>query len=291
VKVKTPFTRSSSTMTSPAIKDATLLHSFTTNTANSLFGTAFGVRSAAWDAARERLIIVGHHSSGSNTIYLADRRGILMSTGLTTATTTIQADSIAATATVDSILVLDATAKYVYQFTVSGSSALSTVASLNLASPSNLVNTPTAIAFDPATPSDFYIVGTDPADSGLKISERNLSTGALVGTTWSLPAAFDATHPPGGMAIEPVNGNFIVVRNYVNSTAPNQTIDIYIISRAAGTSTSFSVNVSDFNTSATGTTGNWGLGYDPITNRIFLSDTASNKVYEVIPNQLISPQS
>lgn len=291
IKLNLPLIRSASTMTAPAVKDSISTHSFTTNTANSLFGTAFGIRQAAWDAARDRLILVGRHSSGSNTIFQSDHNGILMKTGQTTSTTTIQADSVATQSTVDSILVLDATAKYVYLFNLSGSGSLSAGASLNLASPSNLINSPTAIAYDAATPSDFYIVGNDPADSNLKIFERNFSTGALVGSAWTLPAAFDATHPPGGMAIEPENGDFIVVRNYVNSVYPNQTIDIYIISRANGSSTSFSINVSDLTTSATGITGNWGLGYDPMTNRIFLSDTATNKVYEVIPSRLISARS
>lgn len=291
IKITTPYVRDTTAMTSPAVKDPVLLHAFTTNTANSLFGTAFDVKSATWDAARDRLIVVGNHSSGSNTIYQCDRKGVLIGAGLTTSTTTIQADSVAVKTTVDSILVLDAAAKYVYQFSVSGSGPLATAASLNLASPSNLVNTPTAIAYDPSTPNDFYIVGTDPADSGIKISERNFSTGALVGTAWTLPAAFDSTHPPGGLAIEPVNGDFIVVRNYINGSAPNQTIDIYIITRATGSSTSFSVNINDLGSSATGILGNWGLGYDPLTNRLFLSDTVTDKVYEVIPSQLISPQS
>jgi len=291
VEIGTPLVRSASSMTSPAVKDAVALQSFTTNTANSLFGTAFGIKSAAWDAARERLVLVGRHSSGSNTIYQSDRQGVMIKTPATTSTGTMQLDSVAMTSTVDYILALDVTNKMLYQFNISGTSPLSTASSLNLGSPSNLINTPTGIAFDPATPTDFYIVGTDPADSGIKIFERNLSTGALVGSAWTLPAAFDSTHPPGGLAIEPVNGDFIVARNYVSGSAPNQTIDIYVISRAAGTSTSFSVNISDLSSSATGTTGSWGLGYDPLSNHLFLSDYATNKVYEIIPSTVISPRS
>ena len=290
--VKTPYVRSTSSMTSPAVKDPPLVQSFITNNTNTTFNANFVVTAATWDAARDRLILGGHNSSSSNpTLYLTDRRGIIINTGFTTPTANI--DDIAVTSTVDSILALDATAKYLYQFNISTSSSLSAASTLNMASPSNLINSPTGITYDPATPNDFYIVGADPADSKYKIFERNISTGALVGSAWALPAAFDSSHPSGGMAIEPVNGDFIVVRDYVNGTAPNNTIDIYIISRAAGTSTSFSVNVTDLGSSATGTAGSWGLGYDPATNRIFLTDSSgtSDKVYEVIPSQLISPRS
>jgi hypothetical protein len=108
-----------------------------------------------------------------------------------------------------------------------------------------------------------------------------------VGSAWTLPAAFDASHPPGGLAIEPLTGDFLVVRNYVNGSAPNHTIDIYRMTRA-GSNTSFSVNIDDLGSTATGTTGNWGIGYDAVTNRLFLSDSATNKVYEVIPSLLIT---
>ena len=294
LSVKTPLVTSYSSMTSPAVKDAPLVQSFMTNNTNTTFHSSFVVTAATWDAARDRLILGGHNSASSNpTIYTTDRRGIIINSGFTSPTANI--DAIAVTSTVDTILALDATAKVLYQFNLSGSSALSATSTLNLASPSNLINTPTGIAFDASTPNDFYIVGVDPATSTYKIFERNISTGALVGSTWALPAAFDATHPPGGMAIEPVNGDFIVARNYVSGSAPNKTIDIYIISRAAGTSTYFTVNISDLgSTAAAGTTAyNWGLGYDPGNNRLFLTDKSatSKMVYEVIPNQLISPRS
>jgi hypothetical protein len=291
LSVQVPLIRSSVSPAAPAVKDSALVQSFTTNTANSLFGTAFGVRSAVWDPSRDRLIIVGRHSSGSNTIYVSDRKGILFNTGLTTSTGTISADSVAVAGDGVSILVLDSTAKYLYGFTLTTTGPLGTSSSLNLASPTNLINTPTGIAYDAGTPNDFYIVGTDPTSSALTIYERNISTGTLVGSPWTLPAAFDATHPPSGLAIEPLSGNFLVVRNYVNGSDPNKTIDIYIINRTNNSSTSFSVNVSDLGSSATGILGYWGISYDPISNHLFLTDNSTAKVYEVIPNQLISPQS
>jgi hypothetical protein len=174
----------------------------------------------------------------------------------------------------------------IYGFDVSGNAPLSTASTLSL---TGLVNSPKGIAYDASTPNDFYVVGTNTSSSALEITERNASTGALVGSAWALPAAFSGTYPPGGLAIDPVTGNFLVVRNYVNGSSPNKTIDIYFIARATGSSSSFSVNIDDLGSTATGTTGKWGLGYDPINNRLFLSDSASDKVYEVIPSQLISP--
>jgi hypothetical protein len=281
--------RSTAAAVAPAAKDSPLLQKFDTATANSRFGTAFGVRGLGWDAFRERLVLVGQHSSGSNQMFLAGRQGILMGTALTTATTTLQLDSVAFENGNNTILVLDATNKMLYRYGLRGATTgMTPISTLNMATPTNLINTPTGIAYDPQTPNDFYIVGTDPSTSALRIYERNISSGALVGSSWALPAAFDATHPPGGLAIEPGSGDFLVVRNYVNGSAPNQTIDIYRINRTSGSSTSFAVNINDLGSSATGTTGSWGIAYDADTNRIFLSDDATDKVYEVVPPVLIS---
>ena len=287
---KSPLVRSNAAAVSPAVKESPLVKAFVTNTANSLFGTAFDVQSAAWDPTRQRLVIVGNHSSGSNTIYVTDRLGFLLRSGLTTSSSTIQAYSTAVKSDGNSILVLGSTdsgSTYnIYGFDVSGNAPLSTASTLSL---TGLVNSPKGIAYDASTPNDFYVVGTNTSSSALEITERNASTGALVGSAWALPAAFSGTYPPGGLAIDPVTGNFLVVRNYVNGSSPNKTIDIYFIARATGSSSSFSVNIDDLGSTATGTTGKWGLGYDPINNRLFLSDSASDKVYEVIPSQLISP--
>lgn len=285
--------RSSTAPASPAVKDPPLLQSFTTNTANSLFGTAFDVRSPYWDASRNRLIIVGRQSSGSNKIYRTSRQGILIGSALATTVPSSPAglDGAALESDGKTLLALDATGKKLYRFDISSSGTLSATTTLDLGSPSNLINTPTSIAYDASTPNDFYIVGTDPSTSALQIYERNKTTGALVGSAWALPAAFDATHPPGGLAIEPFSGDFLVVRNYVNGSAPNKTIDIYRIDRSTGSSTSFSINISDLGSSATTTSGQWGLAYEAATNHLFLADSATAKVYEVVPPLLISPRS
>jgi hypothetical protein len=293
LNVQTPLVRSTLAAVSPAVKESPLVQSFTTNTANSLFGTGFDVRSAAWDPTRQRLIIVGHYGT-THTIYLADRLGVLIRSPLTTTANTIKAYGAAVKADGTSLLLLGSTDSgttySLYGFDVSGSSPLATSSTVSL---TGIVNSPKGIAYDASTPNDFYVVGTNTGTSALEITERNASTGALVGTAWALPAAFDGTHPPGGLAIDPVTGNFIVVRNYINGTSPNKTIDIYIITRATGSSSYFSVNIDDIDSGSatTGTNGNWGLGYDAMNNRLFLCDTIRDKIYEVIPSQLISPRS
>lgn len=278
---------STSAAVSPAAKDAPLWNSFTTNTASSLYGTGFDVRAAKWDPSHDRLLLVGHHSSGACKIFVAERNGVIYNPTLTTTDNAMQFNGVALESDDKTVLALDDSTKKLYRFNISARAPLAPISTLDLSSPSNLINTPTSIAYDPATPDDFYIVGTDPADSGIKIFERNKSTGALVGSAWSLPAAFDASHPPGGMTIEPTTGDFLVVRNYVSSSS----IDIYRITRATGASSSFSVSTSDLGSSATGTTGNWGIAYNPENNHLFLTDNATDKVYEVIPNLLISPRS
>jgi hypothetical protein len=290
ISVQAPLVRSNSSAVA-GVKDAPLVQAITTNSAtNALFGANFSLRGVTWDPARGTLYIVGQDNTSTRTLFMTDRRGIQLKTSLANSSTNYL-NSVAVKTSGTDILVLDATAKILYGLNTIGTSPLTISSSLNLGSPTNLIDTPTGIAFDAATPTDFYVVGADTGTGAMKIYQRNISTGALVGSAWALPAAFDASHPPGGLAIEPVNGDFIVVRNYVNGSSPNKTIDIYIISRAAGTSTSFSVNIDDLGSTATGVTGNWGIGYDAANNRIFLSDTTSKKVYEVIPSQLIAPRS
>jgi hypothetical protein len=203
------------------------------------------------------------------------------------------------------VIALDDSAKKVYWYNLNTMSPLSPSRTFNLANPStgtpaltgssNLVNSPTSIAYDPTTPTDFYVVGTDPADSALKIlaidsTTGSLSTASLATGKLALPAGITAGNPPGGLAIEPVTGDFLVVRNSVSGSSPNKLITVYRITRA-GVSTSFTVNIDDIGSTATGTAGYWGLGYSQDSNHIFLSDTVTGKVYEVYPSVLITPRS
>jgi type II secretory pathway pseudopilin PulG len=291
IAVAPGLVRSTSTpLPSPAVKDPPLLQSFVTNTANSLYTTGFAVRGVTLDPSHQRLVLVGNHSSGSSTMYAADRDGVLMGSPLTTSVTTLNFDSVAMEADGKTILALDGTNKIVYRYDISGTSPITPTTTLNMGSATNQINTPKSVMYDPSTSSYFYVVGADTSTGAWKIFEFSKTTSNAAATaTWALPAAFDGTHPPSGLALEPNTGDFLIVRNYVNGSGATSAIDIYRLTRA-GVSTSFSININDLGSTATGTTGNFGMAYEPKTNRIFLTDSATNKVYEVMPSLLISPR-
>jgi hypothetical protein len=284
------YVRSTTAPNAPAVKDSPLVQKFDTGTANSLYGTGFDVRGLSWDSTRDRLALVGRQTGTAIKIFLADRDGVIIGStlGLAVSTTSAQFDSVAFELDNAVALALDATTERLYRFPLKGVSPAAPLNGSNGLSISSLT-TPKSIAYDPTTPDDFYVV--DANGSAWQIEERNKYTNTLVGSAWSLPAAFDATRPPSGLAIEPTNGDFLVVRNYVNGAGASSSIDIYRIKRSDGSSTSFSVNIYDLGSSATTTTGNWGITYDPTSNRLFLSDSATDKVYEICPNLLISPRS
>jgi len=289
------FVTSTASMSSPAVNDNQLAQAFPTSTAY-LFSSGFKPYSAAWDPSRERLIIAGQNTGSSGTlqkIFITDRKGLMIGTslGFTTAVTANQFNSVAIKTSGMDILALDSAANKIYGFNLAGGSSLTASSTLDI-SPYVTSGKAYGVAYDAGTPNDLYLVAQD-ASSNFTITERNASTGAIVGTAWSLPAAFDASHPPGGLAIEPVNGDFIVTRNYINNTGTSSAaIDVYVIPRSTGTTANFSINSYNLGSSATvASPGGWGVGYEPVTNHLFLSDIATFKVYEVIPSQLISPQS
>jgi len=296
---------SSSSAVSPGVKDSPALISLTTNTANSLFGTTFDIRHALWDPSHQRLIVVGHHTSGVGNIFQMERNGVRIGPPLSISNTGVQLIGATLLDNNKTVMALDDSAKKVYWYSLVGGSNLTPMQTFDLSNPSNgspslagssnLVNSPTGILYDPKYPGEFFVVGTDPADSKMKIFEISASTGAVATTLLSggkliLPAAFDSSHPPGGLAEEPTTGDFLVVRNYVNGSSPNHTIDIYRIT-SGGSSSSFSINTDDLGSTATTTTGNWGISYSADSNHLFLTDAASDKIYEVYPPQIISPRS
>jgi hypothetical protein len=296
---------SSASAVSPGVKDSPLVENFTTNTTNMRFGTAFDIRGVVWDSSRQRLVVVGHHTSGSCKIFQVDRTGVLIGPALSIKDTSVQLNDVAMLDDNQSILALDDVSKKVYWYKLSSSVPVVPDQIFNLGNPNsgspaltptaNLVNSPTAILYDPSFPGEFFIAGIDPADSGMKIFEISATTGALASNALSggklaLPSAFDSTHPVGALSQEPNSGDFLVARNYVNGSGSSKTIDIYRVT-SSGTSSSFSVNISDIGSTATGTAGNWGLAYSSDTNHLFLTDSATDQLYEVIPTVLISPRS
>jgi len=286
------FVTSTASMTSPAVNDNQIAQSFAVST-GTLFHANFTLGGVTWDPSRERLIIVGKNTtSGQPSIYYTDRKGVIIGSGIaTTLATSITLSSVAVKTSGTDILALDSAGTKVYSFALTGTSPL-TPTTLDISSYVGGTIKATGIAYDAGTPNDFYMVAQD-ASSNFTITQRNASTGAIVGTAWTLPAAFDASHPPGGLAIEPVNGDFIVTRNYVNGSGATSAIDVYAIPRGVGAAAPISINISTFANVATGTNGKWSVAYEPITNHIFLADDTSgfNYIYEIIPSQLISPQS
>jgi len=293
---------------SPAVKDSSLINSFITNTDAMRFGTAFDIRGLTWDSARQRLIVVGHHNSGACKIFQVDRTGVLIGPGLSIKDTTVQLDDVALLSDGQSVIALDDNSKIVYWYNLSGATPLIPYQSFNLgnitsSTPSfpswtnaNLVNSPSGILYDPNYPDEFFVVGKDPSDSTYKIFEINpkstttttLASNAISGGKLALPSAFTASTPPSALSQEPISGDFLVPENYVLSAGGNH-IDVYRIT-SSGISSSFSLNVTDTGSSATAATGNWGFAYSPETNHVFLTDTATDQVSEVIPPVLISPQ-
>lgn len=303
LSVGTGFVRSAASAVSPAAKDTQLVQSFSVNTANSLFKTSsmttWDVRGLCWDPARERLAMVGRHTGGVGRIYLTDRDGVLMAPpggafstyalGSTIAYGGVNLDSCAFEADNKTTIVLDDANRTVHRYNLHAPPPLDEL--MTAFSVSSLVSIAHAVAFDPSTPDDFYLAGKDSGSGAWRIYERTKLTGASSGSgPWSLPAAFTDSAPPSAFFVEPVTGDFVVLRNYVNGSSPNKTIDIYRVTRS-GSSTSFSINIDDLGSTATGTTGEFGMTYDPILNRLFISDSATQKVYEVVPDRLISQRS
>jgi hypothetical protein len=193
----------------------------------------------------------------------------------------------------NNIMVLDSTNRKVYRYTLGTSATISPTTTLDMASPTVLVTQPNAIAYDASTPTDVYVLAIDPsATSNWKVWEINYSTRAIV-NSWALPAAFNGTTVPGGgLAIEPTTGDFLVTLNSVSGSSPNATIALYRIKRSNAAVYSgypMNIRINDFGSTATSTFGNWGLGYDPALNRLFLSDSSTDTIYEIVPDRLIAP--
>jgi Tfp pilus assembly protein PilE len=288
MKTDTPLVRSYAAAVSPAVKDDVKITQFAASV-NYPFTNLNEPRGLTWDVARDRLLIVGSRVGSANTIYITDRLGNLIKRVDTT--NSVNLDSVAVKGNGNVALALDISGNKLYQYDLTAASPVSPT-TLDLALiPSPTISGPKGIAFDPDTPNDFYIVGTNASTSAIQIFQRNLSTGAVVGTPWTLPGAlFTSTRLPAGLAIEPISGDFLVVRNFVNGSSPNANINIVRISRADSSYTTMTVNINDLGSSATASSGNWGIALDPVTNRIFLSDVVTKVVFQIVPDRLFSPR-
>lgn len=255
-----------------------LVQTFATNTANSSFATVFDVRGVYYDHAGRQLLVVGRRSSGTNVIYRVSIDGVSVNTAINTGISGIQMDAVFMENDNRTIGILDETNSKFYRVNTSSGSIDTTIDT------STFITAPKSIAFDVSTPSNFYIIGM--VSGSIKILERNKTTAAAV-NTWSVPAGLTS---PAGMFIEPLSGDFYVIQNTVGGSGATRAITLYKIARSSSTTAdTFTINLADVQSNATSATTNfWGLGYNPFTNHLFLSDTYSDQIYEVMPNRLIS---
>jgi Tfp pilus assembly protein PilV len=303
----------------PGVKDAPLMKSFDTSTANSQFGSGCSTYALQWDPSRQRLL-VGSYINSTGKIFQIDRMGVLINSPviLSSISTTGVSNSVLpyGIALLDdgyTVMVLDSNSTSVLWYNLKSPAPLQPFKRLWLNNPSDatnntpvlagssdLINSPKGLFYDPKWPNNIFLVGQDPSNSAWKIFEVDTTTGQIAtggalsasSGKLALPAAIDTTHPPSGLSQEPTTGDYLVSRNYVNGATTSKSIDVYRIT-SAGVSTSISFNIYDLNAAGTAatTTGYWPLSYSPETNHVFFSDVASGKIYEAIPNQLIAPQS
>jgi prepilin-type N-terminal cleavage/methylation domain-containing protein len=290
LQVNPALVRSEVVPPSPYVKDPQILQSFVTNTANSLYGTDFVVRDIAWDAARKRLIVVGNHWTTYNQIFLADRNGVVISDGTRlgrpTSDPDIQLEGVAVEGNSNIILALDTSASKVYRYNLNSPGALTPLNTVDLNGFTNYLFT--AIAYDPNVPDDFFALVRDMSNNSFySVIEVNKRTGAQVGSLWPVYGG-GASEGFSTMFIEPLTGDFIVVGNYVNDwTAPN--FAFYRVKRSNGSVSSTTLHIEDTTPDFYFQNGNYiGVDYDPALNRMFLSNDYSGKVYELLPESLIT---
>jgi hypothetical protein len=296
-----------SSAVSPGVKDSPLVKSFDTKTANSLFGASFLVTTVLWDPVRQRLLVAGTDmTSFRGKLFQVDRTGVLIGSPLDLSSSAIfQPVGIGLLEDGVTVMILDYTAEAINWYNLNSSSSVRPFKTLALSNPStgspalsgtsDLVNLPRGMLYDPRYPDEVFIHGMDPVDSAFKIFEISTTTGSyatnvLAGGKVTLPAAIDASHLPFGLSQEPITGDFLITRDYVNGSSPNKTIDIYRIT-SSGSNSYFSVNIDDLGSTATGMLGYFPLSYDPESNHVFLVDGATGKIYEIYPDRILTSRS
>lgn len=275
----------------PGVKDQILMQSFSTDPAVNLqFPTGFAVGGLAWDPGAERLF-VGSKKGGR--IYQTERHGVQINDPIVLSDFTINAGHPAIEADGKSLLVMAYNASVgdqFYRYSLSNESPLSPLfAKVPM---DGTEGYRFAMAYDNNTPQFFYVVCS--SGGNLRIQRYNKFTGMRTGTAlnidyWALPAAYNSGIQLGGLFVEPVTGNFYTIRNEVYTSGGRRYVDIYKITRAGAATLDFSIDLTDFN-ATTGNSGFWGMAYDPVLNRIFLSDDNARRVYEIIPPKIITPR-
>ncbi len=288
-----------SSVLSPGVKDVALVQSFSwDNAVNPLWPSGFSPVGITWDSTHERLLL---GSDVLGTVYQTERNGVFINIPITLSSAIAYTRGIAIEddgQTLD-VLTYDGTNDQYYSYNLSGTAPLTPTTGPTAFSPVATTQTVRKhLAYDSKT-QNIYSATYDTSDTTYKIVEYYNGTNGTAGTRsgtpptlnthyWTLPAAFTAANPAGGLVIDNSTSDFILARNYVYASGGSNYIDIYRITRLSVATLLFSVNISDLGSSATGTTGVWGMAYDSVLNRIFLCDNASKKVYEISPPVVIS---
>lgn len=278
--------RSNASAVSPGVKDTQLIQSFSfDSTVNSLWPSGFSVGGLSWDAAHERLLIA---STTHRLFFGTERNGVFINRPFTFYSDSVIPHAIAVEEDGHTLhTVGNGAIQYYYRYDLNSPLPLSLVQG-----PLNSISVqanPRHLAYDPNT-QNLYVPCTDSGGNRVikELAGKNSATpGTETGTTYSLPAAFSSSAQLGGLVVEPLTGDFLIARNQVYTSSSNNYIDIYRITRS-GTVTSFAVNLTDLGSTATGTSGGFGMAYDSTLNRLFLADNVSKRIYEVAPVKIIS---
>ncbi|MEM0951447.1 MAG: prepilin-type N-terminal cleavage/methylation domain-containing protein [Cyanobacteria bacterium P01_H01_bin.74] len=278
--------------TSPADggeKDVVLVNAFDAGTSDSLYGSAFSPIGIAWDNTMQRLVISGEEAS-QHQIFLSNADGVIINQPYVS-TIDLDGDDFAVFNKGKNVIELDADTNTVYWFSLTeGFNALAVKSSIDL---SGTITSPSGIAYDRNVTDSIYVVGGDPGDSdNVKLFQVNRATGAITSTIADLSADLSyPANPPSRLTIDPVLSNdFLVVLNNVTGSTPNRLLTLYRYIRSSGITESFTINTDDIGSSESGIAGLWGIAYNPDNNHLFLSSHSDAKIFEIVPDRIISTQ-
>lgn len=251
------------------VKDSSLVQKFTVNTANSLITTG-DLRDIAWDPIHERLALVSANGN-TNRIYITERNGVIIGNeqGILTNNCGLTGFSAASFESDGKTLLLANTGGNLYRSSnIDGPSPIE--CRLIKSGISN-----NSAGFDPGLPDSVF------ANVG-GVQEYNKYTGATL-RFWSNPSGATLVNE---LDVEPLSGDILMLDGNVSTCySTNKCITLYRLKQNGSGSSNFLINLSDLGlTTVVGV----GIAYDSALNRIFLSDTTSLSVYEIVPDRLIT---
>ena len=285
------------TMTSPALLDSSIVTQFPTRTANSLLGPSYYVSGLAWDPSRDRLLVANSGGSTVPTLVTSiGHDGVLIGQDTKELIDGPNGNDAFALDVDFKSFSLGTFGAYVPYPSEGNLPIKRNLGNAVNPAASTVTGFAGGAAIDPTFPALWFVGMKDANDGQQKVYGFNKFTSAAAPSSpWALPAAyFDDTHPIAGLAIEPLTGDFLVLRGFVNNPGTaNATIDVWRVVRgggylpSSGTAPYFSIKVPST------TLGVRGFTYDPLTNHIFFADNyqtaaANANIYEAIPPLIIT---